>query len=151
LFSVSYKVKFNIKKSDIAIDYGVLPLEGLWWIENGDFNLKDKSNWKWTLMVRQPDFVTENHIEAAKADVKKKKDNKYLESLRLDEYKEGLSIQILHTGPYSEEQSTIDKLHSYIEKNNFSFNGKHHEIYLNDPTRTAAEKLKTIIRQPVES
>lgn len=101
-------------------------------------------------MVRQPDFITQQHLDAAAEEVKKKKDLKNLSKLRLEIYNEGLSAQILHVGPYAREQSTIDMLHYHIEKNSYTASGKHHEIYLNDPTKTAPEKLKTIIRQPVK-
>lgn len=150
LFSVSYKIKFIVKKSDIGINYGVMPLEGLWWINNGKLDFKDKTNWNWILMIRQPEFVTQKHLDAAITEVKKKENPAELSKLKLENYSEGKCAQILHIGPYSEEQPTIDALHNYIDENNYQFNGKHHEIYLSDPTRTAAEKLKTIIRQPIQ-
>lgn len=149
LFAVSYKIKFSIKKSELDLDYAVMPLEGLWWVDGGEFSLKDKKNWKWTLMVRQPDFVTEQHLLNAIDEVAKKSLT-CLSDLSLRYYEEGLSVQTLHIGPYSEEQKTIDQLHNYIKNNNHQFHGKHHEIYLNDPTRTDPDKLKTIIRQPIQ-
>lgn len=150
LFSVSYKIKFAVKKSEISIDYGVMPLEGLWWVGDGKFDLNDKQNWKWILMIRQPEFVTQKHLDAAITEIEKKEELENLSELKLEEYFEGLSTQILHLGPYSEEQPTIDILHDYINKNDYTFSGKHHEIYLNDPTRTTPENLKTIIRQPIK-
>lgn len=150
LFSVSYKIKFSIKKNE-NIDYSVMPLEGLWWVENGEFTLLDKKNWKWTLMVRQPDFVTEQHVlDAVKEVTTNKKSLTCLANLSLKYYEEGSSIQILHIGAYSEEQKTIDQLHNYIKKKEYQFYGKHHEIYLNDPNKTSSDKLKTIIRQPIK-
>ncbi|NQY43054.1 MAG: GyrI-like domain-containing protein [Legionellales bacterium] len=149
LFSVSYKIKFAIKKGDIGIDYSVMPLEGLWWVDDGVFNLNDKSNWLWTLMIRQPEFITQKHLDIAINEVQKHKGLAGLSNLSLGKYNEGLSFQILHLGPYCKEQETIDTLHDYIDRYDFTCNGKHHEIYLNNPTKTAPDKLKTIIRQPI--
>ena len=151
LFNVSYKTKFIIKK-DKNIDYTVMPLEGLWWADDmNDFINNKKDKWKWTLMIMQPDFVSNEIILKAIDEVKKKNEIKRLEYLRLEDYKEDLSCQIMHIGPYSEEHQNIIKIHKLIEENNGKFNGKtnkHHEIYLSDFRKTAPEKLKTILRQP---
>ena len=150
LFSVSYTLKFMIKKSDLEIDYGVMPLEGLWWADDmTQFNVEDKSNWKWTSMIMQPEPVSRNDVIEAIAEVKEKKDPVALQKIRFESFREGYSVQIMHIGPWSEEQPTIDKLHNYAEEQGFKLRGKHHEIYLSDPRRTAPEKLKTVIRQPV--
>lgn len=155
LFSVSFKAKF-ISKKESSQDYAVMPLEGLWWVENmEDFDIQDKSNWKWTAMIRQPDFITKNIIEKALKEVEKKKNPPALSRLRFENLHEGLSAQIMHIGPYSEEEPTIEKLHSFIKEKGYELNGsmpgeKHHEIYLSDMRRTKPEKLKTIIRQPVK-
>ena len=150
LFSVSYKLKFAIKKGQKAIDYGVLPLEGLWWVENmADFDMKDKSNWLWQTMILQPDFVSQEEVDDAIEQVKKKKALPQLEQLNFEQIEEGLCVQILHIGPYEDEGPTIERLHTFMKDNGYTFNGHHHEIYLSDPRRSAPEKLKTIIRQPV--
>jgi hypothetical protein len=150
LFSVSYALKFMIKKSDIQVDYGVLPLEGLWWVDDmTQFSVDDKTNWKWTSMIMQPDYVTMEKFEEARERVRKKKDPAALSKILFNPFNEGLSAQIMHPGPFSEEGPTIQKIHAFIEENGYQVNGKHHEIYLSDFRRTAPEKLRTVIRQPV--
>ncbi|MDY9926249.1 GyrI-like domain-containing protein [Methanosarcina sp.] len=151
LFSASFKIKF-ISAKEASQDYVVMPLEGLWWVENMEnFNILDKSNRKWTAMIRQPDFITKNMMEKAIEEVEKKKNLPALSRIRFESLHEGLSAQIMHLGPYSEEEPTIKRLHGFIEANGYEFDGimpgeKHHEIYLSDVRRTKPEKLKTIIR-----
>lgn len=151
LFSVSYKVKF-ISKKEKSQDYVVMPLEGLWWIHNmEDFSLDNKNSWKWTAMIRQPDFLTKNMVNKAIEEVGNKKNPPALSNLRFENFKEGLSAQIIHIGSYGEaEISTVEKLYSFIDENKYSRRDKHHEIYLSDLRRTKPERLKTVIRQPVE-
>ncbi|MCP4051138.1 MAG: hypothetical protein GY730_10595 [bacterium] len=151
LFSLSYSIKFIIKKGSQAIDYGVLPLESLWWVENmKDFDINDKSNWLWKTMIMQPDFINDEIMKTAATQVQKKKNLPQLTNIKFEQLSEGLCAQILHKGPYSEEGPTIKKLHQFINENGYQFNGHHHEVYLSDPSRSAPEKLKTIIRQPVK-
>lgn len=148
LYAVSYTLKFKVKKEG-GVDYTVMPLEGLWWTDDPSrFNLQEKDLWKWTAMILQPDFVTPEQVQAACAEVERKKGVSTAE-LRFESYREGLAVQIMHIGPYSAEQPTIARLHTYISENGFALNGKHHEIYLSDPRRNPPEKLKTVIRQPV--
>lgn len=154
LFPVSYKTKF-ISKKEKSQDYVVMPLEGLWWVDNmEDFTIEDKSGWKWTVMMRQPDFVTRNMINKAMDEVEKKKDPPALSKIRFESLNEGLCAQIMHIGPYSEEGSTVERLHNFIREKEYDFDGirpgeKHHEIYLSDLRRTKPERLRTIIRQPM--
>jgi hypothetical protein len=154
LFPVSYKTKF-ISKKEKSQDYVVMPLEGLWWVDNmEDFSIEDKSSWEWTAMIRQPDFITKNMIEQAMEEVESKKNPDALPKMRFESLKEGLSAQIMYIGPYSEEGPTVEKLHNFIHENGYEFDGskpgqKHHEIYLSDMRRTKPERLKTIIRQPI--
>ena len=150
LFAVSYTVKFMVKKGELAIDYGVMPLEGLWWVDDmTTFSLDDKSNWKWTAMIMQPSFVTADLVEQALAEVKKKKNPAAISKVRLASWSEGNCSQIMHIGPFSEEGSTIDKLHRFIDVSNRQRTGKHHEIYLSDIRKADPKKWKTIIRQPM--
>jgi hypothetical protein len=150
LFSVSYTIKFMIKKGEQQIDYGVMPLEGLWWTDDmNNFSMENKAAWKWTLMILQPDFVATTIIEPAKELAAKRKDLPSLSKLRLETMNEGLCAQVLYIGPYSDETSTIIKLHDFIKDSGYKLHGKHREIYLSDMRRTAPEKLKTIIRQPI--
>jgi hypothetical protein len=152
LYSLAYTLKFMVKKGE-GIDYGVLPLEGLWWAEDMEAfvpETRDKSRWLWTLMIRQPGVVTPGLFEEAREQVQRKKSLPYLGRVRWESYAEGPSAQILHVGPFSEEAATIQKIHAFMRERGYGFNGKHHEIYLSDPRRTAPEKLKTILRQPVK-
>lgn len=150
LFSLAYTLKFMVKKGSLAIDYGVLPLEGLWWADDmSAFSAGDKSNWKWTVMIMQPHFVTGEMVQQAKDAVQKKKDLPALSLVRFEAFSEGKCAQILHIGPFSEEGPTVEKVHAYIDTIGKRI-GKHHEIYLSDIRRAAPEKWKTIIRQPME-
>ena len=148
LYAVAYTIKFAIKKGR-AIDFPVLPLEGLWWMDDmREYSMEKKDQWKWTMMIAQPDLVGAADVHSAVAEVKKKKDPPALPLLRFDTLDEGDCAQIMHLGPYADEKPTIQKLHAYIAARGASLSGKHHEIYLGDPRRTAPEKLKTVIRQP---
>ena len=151
LFAVSYTVKFMVRKGEFAIDYGVMPLEGLWWADDMTrFSPDDKSNWKWTAMIMQPAFVNRDLIELALAEVKKKKKPAALTRVRFVSWSEGKCAQIMHIGPFSEEGPTIEKLHRFIAAGNRKRIGKHHEIYLSDIRKADPKKWKTIIRQPME-
>jgi len=150
LFSTSYTLKFMIKKGPMAIDYGVPPLEGVWWADDmASFTTGDKASWKWTLMIMQPEYVTAELFEQALEQTRKKKALPALDQLRFESFHEGLSAQVLHVGPFSEEGPTIERLHRFIHDNGYGRNGRHREIYLSDLRRAAPEKWKTIIRQPI--
>ena len=150
LFSVSYAVKFMIKKGPLEIDYGLMPLEGLWWAEDmSKFSIEDKSNWKWTLMIMQPVFVTREMIDKAISTVKEKKNPVAISRVRFEALSEGKCAQILHIGPFSEEGPTIEKVHQFIDSRGRRI-GKHHEIYLSDIRKADPAKWKTVIRQPMQ-
>jgi hypothetical protein len=149
LFTLSYTLKFMVKKGPKAIDYGVMPLEGLWWADDvADFVLANKTRWKWTLMVAQPELISAEDVVAAREELRRKKKEKGLERVRFEAFKEGSSVQILYVGPFANEGPTIKRLHQAIEAAGHSLSGKHHEIYLSDSRKTSPEKLKTILRQP---
>jgi len=149
LFAVSYAVKFAVKKGPLAIDYGVMPLEGLWWADDmSAFSIEDKSQWKWTLMIMQPDFVTKEMIESAVSEVRKKKNPAAISKVRFEALSEGTCAQILHVGPFSEEGPSVEKVHRFIDSRGERA-GKHHEIYLSDIRKADPAKWKTIIRQPM--
>jgi hypothetical protein len=149
LFSVSYTVKFMVKKGPQILDYAVMPLEGLWWADDmSTFIANDKSKWKWTMMIMQPHFVESKIIYAAMAEVQRKKSLPAMSKLRLENFTEGLCAQVLHVGPFSDEGPKIQKVHEFIQSRS-SLTGKHHEIYLSDIRRAAPAKWKTIIRQPM--
>ena len=150
LFPLSYTLKFMIKKSDIGIDYGVLPLEGLWWADDMSSFIKDKKDdWKCTLMIMQPELITNEMVVEAVNQVRVKKNPTSLPLVRFESINEGKVAQIMHIGPFSEEGPTVQKLHSFIKDSGKKIIGKHHEVYLSDIRRAAPEKWKTIIRQPM--
>jgi hypothetical protein len=148
LYSLAYTVKFTLKNTRDA-DFAVMPLEGLWWVPDmRDFSAEAKDDWCWTMMIRMPEFVAAEDVEQARHAAAKRKDLAGLATVRLDTYAEGPAAQIMHLGSYSDETENIKKVHAWIADNGYERTGKHHEIYLSDPNRTAVEKLKTIIRQP---
>jgi hypothetical protein len=152
LYAVAYKIKF-ISKKQLGRDYVVPPLEGLWWAEDMDaFTLsRDKSQWDWTMMIMTPGWITAEQFADALDLVRKGKNPAALDKVRLESYHEGLAIQIMHIGSYDDEGPTLMEMHrEFIPGNGYVENGKHHEIYLNDPRRVAAEKLKTVLRQPIK-
>jgi len=152
LYPIAFKTKFLSKAK--GKDYVVPPLEGLWWADNmKDFIEGNRNNWKWTMMIMQPDWITQNMINEAISITKKKKPelSELLPKLKLKKYKEGKAAQIMHIGPYSEEGPTVQKVHDFIQKEGGKFDGletKHHEIYLSDPRKANPDTMKTVIRQP---
>lgn len=151
LFSLSYTLKFMVKKGVRAIDYSVMPLEGLWWADDmSAFSTADKSRWKWTLMIMQPDFISKEMVDAAIAEVKEKKNPAALSKVRFETLAEGSAAQIMHIGPFSEESPNIERVHQFIESSGHNRVGKHHEIYMSDIRKMPPSKWKTIIRQPMQ-
>jgi hypothetical protein len=149
LFSLSYAIKFALKKSGLA-DYAVFPAEGLWWADDMEaFSVEDKSAWHWTMMIAQPDAVMSEWVERARGEVVAKKGITAAEQVRFEAMAEGRCAQLMHTGPYSAEGPSVARLHAFIDAQGLRRSGKHHEIYLGDARRTAPEKLKTVLRQPV--
>ncbi len=150
LFPVAYTLKFMVKKGDLGIDYGVLPLEALWWADDmSAFASGKKDDWKWTVMIMQPEFITREMVEEATREVERKKKPVSLPLVRFEAFREGKAAQTLHVGPFSEEGPTIEKVNLFIEENGKQRTGKHHEIYLSDMRRVAPEKWKTIVRQAI--
>jgi len=150
LYGLSYTLKFASKMGR-GIDWKVMGIEGLWWADDPEaFRAGRKDEWRWTLLIAQPDVVTAEAVEAARETLRQKKNPAALDRVRLERFDEGLSAQMLHVGPYSEEGPTIERLHAFIRDQGYDLAGKHHEIYLSDPRRVAPEKLKTILRYPVE-
>ena len=147
LYALSYPVKFASKHA--GRDYVVCPLEGLWWSERMEsFTERAKDEWSWTMMIRQPDWISEDMV----ASVREKAIAKApaAADVRLAAYTEGLSVQILHLGSFEDETPTIARLHGeYLPAHGLVETGHHHEIYFSDPRTSAPEKLKTLIRQPV--
>jgi hypothetical protein len=149
LFAVSYALKFALKRAS-GVDHAVMPPEGLWWVEPpARFSLDDKASWSWTVMLGQPEPVTPELVAEAAAAAAKKKPLPAAGRLRLERFREGPAAQILHVGPYEDEPPTVERLDAFIVAEGYERTGKHHEIYLTDPSRTAPEKLKTLIRHPI--
>lgn len=151
LYGTSYAMKFAAKAA-LGQDYVVPPLEGLWEADDpGSFVRREKNRWRWTMMIMVPDFVTGDLFEAARAKTAGKLGDPP-PSLRFEAYEEGPSLQTLHLGAYDDEGPVLARLHDEVMPGRgLTFNGPHHEIYLSDPRRTAAAKLKTILRQPVKA
>jgi hypothetical protein len=149
LYGLSFTVKLNVKKG-VGPDYTVMPLEGLWWAKDiTAFSADRKDEWQWKMMIMQPDHVTAKHVNAATKQLREKKNPLALDKIRFESYHEGLSVQILHIGPYDDEGPTIAQMHKFIDENGYQLHMKHHEIYLSDPRRSKPEKLKTVLRQPI--
>ncbi len=151
LYSVAYTLKFasKLRKED-PIDYPVMALEGLWWVEDGRFDINVKDNWFYTLMILQPDLITEEMFGQAIAQAAKKRPNPALARVRLAAFCEGRCVQIMHLGPYATEPATLEKMHAWAAEQGYRLAGKHHEIYMGDPRRADPEKLKTVLRHGVE-
>src|SRR5512139_2341623 len=132
LFSISYALKFMVKKSK-GVDYTVMPLEGLWWVDDmTKFSVERKDEWKWTSMIMQPKQVVDSDVKLAVEQVRKKKDLPALAKLKFESFHEGPAAQILHIGPYSAEGPTVAKIHAFIKQSGHGLSGKHHEIYLSN-------------------
>jgi hypothetical protein len=150
LYSVAYTLKFAFKKEH-AVDYPVMALEGLWCAEDPAFFADGKRDeWRWTLFIVLPDVVKKKDVAGAVAAVKQKAKFPRFPEVRFEKFAEGKAAQILHVGPYAAEGPTIEKLHRFVEEQGYRLRGRHHEIYLGDPRRSAPEKLRTIVRHPVE-
>jgi hypothetical protein len=152
LYGAAYTLKFTSKLQKVdPVDYPVMALEGLWWIEGGEFSYARKDNWVYTLMILQPDHISPEMFQDALGQIRKKKgDQPGLSRLRLEDFEEGLCVQIMHIGPYDTEPATKGKMDLFSREHGYSLCGKHHEIYMGNPLRAAPEKLKTILRQPVK-
>jgi hypothetical protein len=151
LYGVSYVIKFAVKRARAGFDCTMMPLEGLWWSDDpGAFRSNDRDSWNWTMMIMQPEVVTEEMVAEGISKASTKEPLQAFEGLKLERLREGLSVQIMHIGPYSGEGPTIEILHAFAAAGGFALRDKHHEIYLTDPRRVAPERMKTMIRQPVE-
>jgi hypothetical protein len=149
LYGIAYTLKFSLK--DEGRPFIVMPLEALWWTPGRpSFDMSRKSAWAWTAMIASPEKVLRSDFEKAVRKASDKKPDVNYGAVRMERWKEGRCAQILHIGPYAAEKPTIKRLHAFIEAEGYRPRGKHHEIYLGDPRRTAPAKLKTVVRQPVE-
>lgn len=158
LYAAAYTIKFDFKVKEK--DFAVAKLEGLWWFDEDKYQGKTISNspvevprseWEYRLLIRLPDFVTESDVKNAITKVLAKKNIDLANEISFYQMSEGKSVQMLHIGPFATEPETLQKIGDFIEANKLTRNGLHHEIYLSDFRKTAPEKLKTILREPVKS
>jgi hypothetical protein len=151
LYGAAYTLKFMLKQRPAdPVDYPVMGLEGLWWVEDGRFDINIKDNWFYTVQIMQPDLITPELFAEALVKMRKKKGElEAFSRLRLEPFHEGLSVQMLHIGPYSTEPATVEKMDVFIQAEGLRKTGHHHEIYLGNPLLANPSKLKTILRHPV--
>lgn len=150
LYGAAYAIKLASKKRVVnPIDYGVMTLEGIWWIENGRFDIRRKDNWKWVLMIMQPGHVDSELFEEALVGLRRRRGEDAAAGVRLESFEEGLCVQIMHVGPYSTEPETVDRMRSFADAQGFRFCDRHHEIYVGDPRRSDPAKLRTVLRHPI--
>lgn len=159
LYGLSYAIKMSRMggtQPDGYFDFVVPPLEGLWWFEGNSFDgsvIGRKDEFSWTMMIRQPEFVTQDVFKTAKAALSMKKPGIDPSIARLEHFTEGLCAQIMHVGTYDDEPPTIAILEAYIQAQGYQTEmaglRQHHEIYLGDPRKTAPEHLRTVIRHPI--
>ncbi len=154
LYGLSYAIKMGNKS---ALEYVVPPLEGYWEVaddfKGGGAAITDKGKFTWTMLIRQPDFVSAEVFNAAKATLAKKKPGLDVSKARLETIAEGLCVQVMHVGSYDDEPATVAALDGFAAENGYAVDmsgaRRHHEIYLSDPRKVAPEKLKTVLRHPV--
>lgn len=140
LYSLCYAVKMSTKSDDVPegyYEYTVFPLEGVWDLLDRTKPSTDKSNYKYTIMIRQPDFLTEQSFQRFLEQTKRKKPNPFLESARFESVEEGMCCQMMHLGSYDDEPASFARMEAFCEENGYIRSSKlHREIYLSDPRRT---------------
>lgn len=149
LYTLSYAVR-AVARAELGRVHTVGPLEG-WWSAADPrlFVTGDKGAWDWTMAICQPAWATADLLEPAREQARRKA-MPALELVRLESYAEGPSAQLLHVGPYDAEGSALARLHEeFLPRHGLTFGGRHHEVYLSDPRRTAPARLRTVLRQPV--
>lgn len=151
--SALYSVAFTLKMAEkfAGHDYKVGHLEGQWWAEGqSDFRTHEAKDWLWRLLIRVPEFITQKELDNSIKTVLAKRKAWLASQVKLEELAEGRCVQMLHIGPYGKEKTTVDKMQSMVEGRGLHFRGPHHEIYLSDPNRVPSERLRTILRYPIE-
>jgi hypothetical protein len=149
LYGVAYTIKMTRKFAGEQ-DYAICKLEALWWADrHDDFSRVPKTDWCWKLLIRTPDFVRAGELEKAAASLLERGKDTSVRAVSLESFAEGRCVQMLHVGPYEREHETIAVMKAHAEKNGLNFQGRYHDVYLSDPRRVPAERLKTILRHPV--
>ncbi len=152
LYGIAYSLKFMSKlRREDPIDYTVMGLEALWWIEDGVFDITKPDNWCWTAMILQPEHITETMFLETRVKLKDKKPNPGIDKLRLEIFEEGLCVQIMHVGPYATELISVKKMNEFAAQNGYQMRNKHHEVYIGNPLKADPARLKTILRHPVST
>lgn len=158
LYAIAFTIKMSYKgpyKIDGYFEYVVPPLEGFWWQEgNKDgIDYKSKDAFHFISVIRLPDFVTKKDFDWAIEEATKKKKQDFSKVTFLT-YDEGICVQCMHIGSYDDEPATVDLMHQYMRENGYELDitdtRYHHEIYLSDPRRCEASKLKTVVRHPIK-
>jgi hypothetical protein len=153
LYGAAYTIRFALKRRGLVTAVG--PLEGIWWTVDDAtdldavFGATDRSAWRWTLLVGLPDGATDGDIDDGLAAGRAKLDPALAPNLRVETFDEGHVAQLLHVGPYAAERPSIERLHAAVDAAGLKLRGRHHELYLGDPRRSAPERLRTILRHPV--
>lgn len=148
LYAVSYGLRAMAKAQGTV--WTVMPLEGLWWADDPtSFLTGRRDQWRWTMLIVQPDLVTDEMVGEAVAQAVRKRKAPAADRLRLEVLDEGDALQVMHHGPYADEGPTIAALHAELTRRGLGFRGAHHEVYLSDPRRVAPSAMRTILRQPV--
>lgn len=150
LYSLAYTLKFMSKRRSVdPVDYSVMALEGLWTTPAGGADYATSDQWLWTLMIMQPEHITQDMFTRAWEDVRRKKDLPAIDRVRMEDMREGLCVQVMHVGPYADEPATIERMATFAQEHGYRFQGPHHEIYLGDPRTAKPENLKTVVRHQV--
>ena len=155
LYGMAYTMKFMLKlRPKNPIDYPVMAVEGLWWVEDGVFDISVKDNWLYTLLILTPKVATPKVFETARNEVRRKRgESPALQRIRLAEFAEGLCMQVMHIGPYADEPATVARMRAFAEAGGYEDlvgrGAKHHEIYMGDPRKANPAKLKTVLRHPI--
>ena len=152
MYGVAYGLKFMSKlRDDDPIDFTVMAVEGLWETESVGFEPEGGDDLLYTLVMLQPDHITDEMLSSVVSEANYKRPNPALGKVRLERWREGRSIQIMHVGPYSEEPRTIRLMEDFAAELGYQHRGRHHEVYLGDPRRAKPDNLKTILRQSIEA
>lgn len=149
LYGMLYTIKFAFKRR--GQDFKAAGLEALWWTPSGgdDYLEVSREDWHWQLMIRVPELVSVEDLEDAREELRRRKKTGDFDSVGLETLDEGLCVQALHVGPYATESETLRRMDELVRRKELIYRGEHHEIYLSDPRRVPAERLRTILRHPV--
>jgi hypothetical protein len=153
LYPVAYRLMFMLRERGVASHVG--PLEALWDRRSGAHGWAigeeafDPSAWTWTLAMRVPEGATLADASAALEAARARRPSPAFGRLRVLELDEGLAVEAMHVGPYASEPETIEAMLTLAREAGLAPCGSHHEIYLGDPRRTAPERLRTVLRQPL--